>query len=190
MGYAASGLLHVLIGVIALQIASGGSGDADSSGAVATLAGQPGGLVLLWICFLGCLALALFQVSRIWLGGGALKDKDLWKMRGSAASQAAAYGAIGVTFGSFALGGGTDSGESSASWSARLMAQPAGALLLGLVGLGTLPSAATSCSRVSAAGSAGIWAPCRPERGTARSRSPVFSALLPRAFRWPSSASW
>lgn len=136
VGYAASGLLHLLIGVIALQIASGGSGDADSSGAVAALAGQPGGLVLLWVCFLGCLTLALFQLSRIWLAGGGMKGKDLWKMRGSAAGQAITYGAIGVTFGSFALGGGSDSGESSTSWSARLMAQPAGALLLGLVGLG------------------------------------------------------
>ena len=136
VGYAASGLLHLLIGVIALRIASGGSGDADSSGAVSALSGQPGGLVLLWVCFLGCLTLALFQLSRIWLEGGGLKDKDLWKMRGSAAGQAIAYGAIGVTFGSFALGGGSDSGESSTSWSARLMAQPAGALLLGLVGLG------------------------------------------------------
>lgn len=136
VGYAASGLVHLLIGVIALQIASGGSGDADSSGAVAALAGQPGGLVLLWVCFLGCLTLALFQLSRIWLAGGGMKGKDLWKMRGSAAGQAITYGAIGVTFGSFALGGGSDSGESSTSWSARLMAQPAGALLLGLVGLG------------------------------------------------------
>ena len=130
VGYAASGLLHLLIGVIALQIASGGSGDADSSGAVAALAGQPGGLVLLWICFLGCLTLALFQLSRIWLEGGGLKGKDLWKMRGSAAGQAIAYGAIGTTFGSFALGGGTDSGESSTSWSARLMAQPCVAAML------------------------------------------------------------
>ena len=136
VGYAASGLLHLLIGVIALQIAFGGSGDADSSGAVEALAGQPGGLLLLWICFLGCLALAAFQVSRIWLDGGSRNSRDAWKTRGSAAAQAVTYGAIGVTFGTFALGGGTDSGQSSASWSARLLAQPAGAWLLGLVGLG------------------------------------------------------
>ena len=136
VGYVASGVLHALIGIIAFQIAFGGGGsNADSSGAVAALAGQPGGLVLLWICFLGCLTLALFQLSRIWLEGGGMKGKDLWKMRGSAAGQAIAYGAIGTTFGSFALGGGTDSGESSTSWSARLMAQPAGTVLLGVVGL-------------------------------------------------------
>ena len=135
VGYAASGLLHLLIGVIALQIASGGSGSADSSGAVGALAGQPGGLALLWVCFLGCLALALFQLSRIWLEGGELEGRQLWTMRGSAAGQAITYGAIGVTFGTFALGGGKDSSQSSASWSAKLMAQPAGTLLLGAVGL-------------------------------------------------------
>ena len=128
--------MHLLIGVIALQIAFGGSGNADSSGAVSTLAEQPGGLGLLWICFLGCLALALLQLSRIWLAGGGMKSADRWKMRGSAAGQAVTYAAIGVSFGSFALGGGKDSGQSSAGWSATLLAQPAGALLLGLVGLG------------------------------------------------------
>ena len=137
VGYVASGVLHLLIGVIALQIASGsGGGSADSSGAVAALAAQPGGLVLLWICFLGCLALALFQASRVWLDGRGLQGKDAWKARGSAAAQAVTYGAIGVSFGTFALGGAKDSGESTAGWSATLMAQPAGAVLLGLVGLG------------------------------------------------------
>ncbi|MET4060691.1 hypothetical protein ABIB35_002242 [Arthrobacter sp. UYP6] len=138
LGYVASGLLHLLIGVIALQIASGsgGSGSADSSGAVSTLAGQPGGLILLWICFLGCLTLGLFQLSRIWLDGRGLKGSQVWRMRGSAAGQALTYGAIGVSFGTFALGGAKDSRQSSAGWSARLMAQPAGAVLLGVVGLG------------------------------------------------------
>lgn len=134
-GYAASGLLHLLIGVIALQIASGGSGSADSSGAVGALAAQPGGLILLSACFLGCLALALFQLARIWLDGRNLEARELWTMRASAAGQAIAYGAIGVTFGTFALGGGKDSSQSSASWSAKLMAQPSGVLLLGAVGL-------------------------------------------------------
>lgn len=136
MGYVASGLLHLLIGVIALRIATGGSGDADSSGALAALAGQPGGLVLLWICLLGCLTLALFQLSRIWLDGRGLEGSEAWKVRASAAGQAVTYAAIGVSFGTFAMGAGKDSGQSSAGWSARLMEQPAGAVLLGLVGLG------------------------------------------------------
>lgn len=135
VGYVASGLLHLLIGVIALQIASGGSGSADSSGAVGALAGQPGGLALLWICFLGCLTLAVFQLSRIWMDGRGLEGRELWTMRGSAAGQTIVYGAIGVSFGTFALGAGKDSSQSSASWSAKLMAQPSGVFLLGAVGL-------------------------------------------------------
>lgn len=135
MGYVASGLMHLLIGVIALQIASGGSGSADSSGAMGALAGKPGGLVLLWVCFLGCLTLAVFQLTRIWMDRRGLKGQELWKMRGSAAVLAVTYGAVGATFGTFALGGGKDSSQSSASWSARLMAQPAGTVLLGVVGL-------------------------------------------------------
>ena len=59
VGFVAAGLLHVMIGVIALRIASGGSGTADQSGAIQELATTPGGGVLLWICFLGCVALAL-----------------------------------------------------------------------------------------------------------------------------------
>ncbi|WP_273544393.1 DUF1206 domain-containing protein [Arthrobacter jiangjiafuii] len=135
VGYVASGLMHLLIGVIALQIASGGSGSADSSGAVGALAGQPGGLALLWVCFIGCLTLAVFQFSRIWMDSRGLTGRELWQMRASAAALAVSYGAIGITFGTFALGGGKDSSQSSAGWSAKLMAQPAGAVLLGIVGL-------------------------------------------------------
>lgn len=138
MGYVASGLLHLLIGVIALRIATGGSGDADSSGALASLAGQPGGLILLWICFLGCLTLALFQLSRVWLDGRGLEGREVWQIRAAAAGQAVTYAAIGVSFGTFAMGSGKDSEQSSAGWSARLLEQPAGAVLLGLVGLGII----------------------------------------------------
>ncbi|MFD1214809.1 DUF1206 domain-containing protein, partial [Arthrobacter sp. GCM10027362] len=38
-GWAANGLLHLLIGVIALRLAFGRSGEADQSGAAAQLAG-------------------------------------------------------------------------------------------------------------------------------------------------------
>lgn len=136
MGYVASGLLHVLIGVIALRIDFGGSGNADSSGAVAELGSKPGGLILLWVCLLGCICLALFQLSRIVFDARTRQGRDAWRIRGSAAGQAIVYAAVGASFGAFALGSGSNSGQSSASWSARLLAQPSGQLLLGAVGLG------------------------------------------------------
>ncbi|WP_146359292.1 DUF1206 domain-containing protein [Arthrobacter yangruifuii] len=136
VGYVASGLVHIVIGLIALQINSGGSGNADTSGAVAAVAEQPAGYALVWFCFLGCYALALFQLSRIFFAGQQLQDKELWKDRARNAGQVLVYGAIGTSFASFALGRGSNNGSSSSvGWTARLLAVPAGQWILGLTGL-------------------------------------------------------
>jgi hypothetical protein len=51
------------------------------------------------------------------------------------------YGAIGAVFGVYALGGSSDSRESTQSTSAQLMAHPAGVVLLVAVGLGLIVAA-------------------------------------------------
>ena len=48
-GYAASGLLHLLIAFIVARLALGSGGNADQSGALAALAAQTGGAVMLWV---------------------------------------------------------------------------------------------------------------------------------------------
>ena len=141
-GYVAAGLLHVMIGVIALRVATGGSGSADQSGAVAALAGSPGGTVLLWACFLGCAALAVFLFSEIFFGATQRSDRDRLKHRVKMGGQAVVYGAIGAVFGTYALGGTSDSSGSTQSLSARLMAHPAGTALLIAVGLGLVVAGA------------------------------------------------
>ena len=141
-GYVAAGLLHVMIGVIALRVATGGSGSADQSGAVAALAGSPGGIVLLWACFLGCAALAVFLFSEIFFGATQRSDRDRLKHRVKMGGQAVVYGAIGAVFGTYALGGTSDSSGSTQSLSARLMAHPAGTVLLIAVGLGLVVAGA------------------------------------------------
>ncbi len=68
-GLIAYGVVHLLVGWLALQIAWGTSGgtSADTSGALQTLADQPFGEVLLWVAAVGLVALALWQVSEaIW----------------------------------------------------------------------------------------------------------------------------
>ena len=62
-GFAASGILHFLVGAIAIRLAMGGTGNADFSGAVAELASQPAGPFLLWASFAACAALAVWQTS-------------------------------------------------------------------------------------------------------------------------------
>ena len=56
LGYAANGLINVLIGWIALKLAwgiDGGPEDADSSGALATVANTSTGPLLLWMTVVG-----------------------------------------------------------------------------------------------------------------------------------------
>ena len=62
VGYATSGLLHLLIGWIALQVAvSASSKSADQSGALASLAGNGLGKVVLWVAVVGFLGLGIWQ---------------------------------------------------------------------------------------------------------------------------------
>ena len=62
-GYVFIGLVHILIGVIALQVDRGQGGEADQSGAIASIASKPGGPVLLWAGLVACGALAVWMVS-------------------------------------------------------------------------------------------------------------------------------
>src|SRR4051794_9736067 len=66
VGLIAYGLVHVLVAWLALQLAwGGGGGEADQSGAMATLARQPFGKPLLWILALGLIALAVWQAAEV-----------------------------------------------------------------------------------------------------------------------------
>ncbi|NKX54319.1 DUF1206 domain-containing protein [Arthrobacter sp. E918] len=141
-GFAANGLLHVLIGALALQLALGKSGEADQTGAVAQLAARPGGAVLLWAGFIGAAALALWQVAEAVFGGRRFRDRDRLKYRLKSAGLAVVYAAVAGTFGVYALGGRSSSRESSQDASAALMQAPGGTVLLFLVGAGIVAAGA------------------------------------------------
>lgn len=130
-GYAGSGLVHLVIGWIALQVALGGSSeDADQGGALEVLRAAPLGAALLWFCVVGFAALALFQVLEGVVGGGELSD------RAKALGRGVLYGALGLTAFTVARGGSGDSEESTSEISTTLMSAPAGQLLVAAVGLG------------------------------------------------------
>lgn len=137
-GYIAAGLLHLLIGVIALRVAMGGSGSADQSGAISALGDGPGGALLLWACAIGSIALALFLLSEVFFGARGLKDSDKLAFRAKNAAKAVTYGVIGGTFATYAAGGSSDSSESTQNLSASLMSNPAGSVLLMAVGAGVM----------------------------------------------------
>jgi hypothetical protein len=141
-GFAVSGVLHLLVGYLILRIAFGSGGNADQSGALATLAQQTGGAVLLWIVAIGLLALGLWRVAEAILGGkpgerSGHGDSPAWK-RVKALALAVVNVAIALSAARFALGSGQQSSQQNAGMSAQMMTSGWGKAVLIVVGLGLL----------------------------------------------------
>ncbi len=144
-GYAASGEVHVLIGLLVLTLAFGGSGEADQSGALRAIAGAPLGLAVLWIIAVLLWALALYHLIEAFVlrGGGATEKTaalktalTTWGRRISEAGQAVVFAALGTVAASVALGARTEGNRSAEDASRGVLALPGGDIVLGLVGLG------------------------------------------------------
>jgi Domain of Unknown Function (DUF1206) len=135
VGYAVNGLLHLLIGGIALQVAWSGSGtSADQSGALQTLAGNSLGRLTLWVAVLGFLALGLWQLAN-GLATRSAAGSSQWAVRGKSISKAIVYLALAWTCFSFAKGKPSSSKAQSADFTATLLQQTGGRLLVAVVGL-------------------------------------------------------
>ena len=130
VGFATNGLMHVLIGSVAISIASGaGGGEADQSGAFGQLASTPGGVILLWTVVIGLSALGLwFFVSAFLIQGGDAKRK--WSRRVAQVSKAAVYLFLAFTAFTFARGGSTNSSTSTRDFTATLLSSPLGVIVL------------------------------------------------------------
>ena len=133
-GFTVSGILHVLIGAIAIQLAFGKAPKADQGGAMGELATQPAGYILLWLGTAACVALALWQLSEVVFGYRGLKKKTKLVKKLSAAGQGIVFLALAVAFGSFAAGAGKNSGKATSDLSVQVMKAPLGPQLLVAVG--------------------------------------------------------
>ena len=122
-GMAAYGVVNLLIGWLALQLALGDqSGKADSSGALHELAKQPLGAALVWAVAVGMLLLVVWRTVEV------VVDHE-W----GAGVKAVIYTAIGISAIKVAVGEGSKGGTDS--WTAQLMSLPGGQLLVGAVGV-------------------------------------------------------
>ena len=133
-GFAVSGILHFLIGLVAIRLAMGGQGQADVSGAVEELAKQPAGPVLLWSAFAACVALAIWQTSDAVFDFNHLPTKKKVAKKLKAALQAVVYAGFGLTIASVALGAHADHRRSTIDLTVNLMKAPGGVLLLFVIG--------------------------------------------------------
>jgi hypothetical protein len=137
-GFAASGILHLLVGAIAVRLSMGGTGNADFSGAVAELAGQPAGPFLLWASFAACAALALWQTSDAVFDYNRLPTQQKVGKKAKAAAQALVFAGLALTLMSFARGTGSggDNQQAASDFTASMMKAPGGVALLVLLGIG------------------------------------------------------
>ncbi|WP_277207823.1 DUF1206 domain-containing protein [Isoptericola croceus] len=134
-GYAASGVVHLLIGWLAVRLAFGSSsGSADESGAFRELASTTGGTLILWAVTVGLAALALWQLAVAVVGDPGADDAKAAGARVKAAGKGVLYGVLAGTAARYATGAGGGGGEQE-SLTATLLQAPAGRWLVVGVGL-------------------------------------------------------
>ncbi|GAA3998787.1 DUF1206 domain-containing protein [Streptomyces plumbiresistens] len=137
-GLTARGVIYLLVGVLALQIAFGdGKRQADRGGALAELADQPFGAALLWALGIGLVGMALWRLSEV-LFGSVGPDGRKARKRLLSAVRCAFYTFVAYSVLSFAAGSGGSgsSDEQSKDVTARLLEVPAGQWLVGGAGAG------------------------------------------------------
>ena len=140
LGYLAKGMVYAVVGVLALQVAFGVGGEmTDTRGALASLAHESWGSVLLALLAVGLMGYVLWRVVQ------AVMDPD-GKGRGpKGLIIRAGYLVSGGIHASLALaamrlalhlgGTGPHGNQSARSWTARLLAEPFGQVLVAVVGL-------------------------------------------------------
>jgi hypothetical protein len=132
-GYVASGVLHVLVAWLAVQLAlSRPTGKPDESGAFRTLAQAPGGEILLWAVAVSFAALAVWELATAVVGGRNAEHEAA--ARAKSVAKCVLYGALAVTGVRYAQGAG-EAGRSKESVTAGVLNMPGGRWLVGFVGL-------------------------------------------------------
>ena len=138
VGFVVNGLLHALIGVIAIGVAIGvggaAGGEADQSGALSALAATPGGVFILWVVVVGFAALGLWLIASSFVTVGRGVPRRGLRIV-SEVGKGLVYLALAVTAFTFARGGSTNSAQTSVNVSASLMAAPGGVFVVVLIGL-------------------------------------------------------
>jgi hypothetical protein len=139
IGLVAYGVVHLLLGWLALQLAFGDrEGQASSTGAVQQLAEQPFGGVLVWAVAIGMFLLAAWRVLDAILGHATDDDSDRLKAGAVGGGKAILYVAVGISAVQVAVGSGSGGGGGTDSTTAKVMDWPGGQLIVGAVGVAVI----------------------------------------------------
>lgn len=137
VGLVAYGVVYLLIGGLALQLAwgAGPSKSPDPSGAFRTLAEQPLGSVLLWLVAVGLVALGLWRGSDAFWGHRGLEGAARVRKRVHSGVWAVIYTGLGVRSALVAAGFGSASSNSPQRATIGVLAWPGGRAIVIATGL-------------------------------------------------------
>lgn len=138
MGFVAKGIVYVLIGLLAIQVALGRRGDTEGSqGAIASLSEQPFGFVLLLLLAIGLAAYVLWRLATSILDTERVgSDASGIAKRIGYFVSALSYAALTVLAIQLAAGNSDgEGGDTRQEWTARLMSSEIGTWVVGFIGL-------------------------------------------------------
>lgn len=138
LGFAAKGVVYLVLGLLTVQAALGiGGKTTDQIGVLRSIGQQPFGRLLLGIMAIGFSGYALWQVVKVFCDPsyGRVNLRSLL-LRGGSLISGLIYGGLAVTTVRLLSGLGSLSSEQRAEWwTARLLFQPYGGWLVVLAGL-------------------------------------------------------
>ena len=132
MGYAARGIVYVIVGVIAAQAARGKGGVTGQRGAFAEVLSRPGGKFMLGLLAVGLLGYAVWR----FVEAGIDPEHDGGGKRAMYALSGVIHAGLALTAMRMALGSSRGGGSGSESLTARVMEAPAGRWLVAAAALG------------------------------------------------------
>jgi Domain of Unknown Function (DUF1206) len=141
IGYGVRGLIYIIMGLLAVQVALGKGGAlASPLGAIAKIGKQPAGLILLWVVLIGLLSYALWGVVRAVLDP-LHKGHDLKGLleRGGFLVSAFGYAILVLPTYRYITGASqTANGSQTQKFFTSIMAMPWGRWAIGILGLAVL----------------------------------------------------
>jgi hypothetical protein len=143
-GYAAKGVVYIVIGALAAGVALGAGGaTTDSAGALSVIGGGPLGqatLIGIGLGLLGYTAWAL--VSAVTDAEGKGDEPTSWVLRASQAIRGLGYGALGIQALRLLGHDRAQGSDTARQWTARFLDMPLGRAIVVVVGLCVLGYAA------------------------------------------------
>jgi hypothetical protein len=141
IGYGTRGLIYIIMGLLAVQVALGKGGAlASPLGTIAKIGKQPGGMILLWVVLLGLISYSLWGVVRA-VFDPLHKGNDMKGLIARGGFLVSAFGyaiLILPTYGYITGKSLASSGSQSQKMITTIMAMPWGRWAIGIIGLAAL----------------------------------------------------